>query len=331
MENVLPVIIVPEPSPTAPLKILFAASGEFALPTLAALSGIAEFQIQQVISQPDRPAGRGRHPQPTAISQFAIERHLPLVRTDNINIEPLPPGDLLIVIAFGQKISPELASRSTFGSINLHASRLPNLRGAAPINWAIIRGFNSTGNSIIRLAARMDSGAILAQSEIPIGPAETAGELHDRLAQDGVALVLQTIRDLARGTATESPQDESLATIAPRMSRADAHVDFASPDQTADAVCRRIRGTWPWPGCHFQLLDATGKAVSRVAIARAIPVASDESRWHPGEITGKLTVATADGRAIEIQHLRPDGGRLMSLSEFVHGHLWLPGLRLLSA
>jgi methionyl-tRNA formyltransferase len=321
---------VPNQSPSAPLKILFAASGEFALPTLAALATGDEFRIEQVISQPDRPAGRGRHPQPTPISRFALEHNLPLLRTDNINTESLPPADLLIVIAFGQKISPELANRATLGSINLHASRLPELRGAAPINWAIIRGHPSTGNSVIRLAPRMDAGAVLTQSLIRIGPAETAGELHDRLAEDGVPLVLQTARALADGTAVESPQDESLATIAPRMSRADARIEFAHPDQTADAICRRICGTWPWPGCHFQLLDAAGTPVSKVAIARAIPTSTDESRWLPGEITVKLTIATVDNRGIEVQHLRPDGGRVMTLPEFLRGHPWQPGLRLVS-
>ena len=110
---------------------------------------------------------------------------------------------------------------------------------------------------MIRLANRMDAGNILAQSTIPIGPTETAGELHDRLAEDGVALANQTIA-LAGGTAVESPQDESRATTAPRMSRAEAHIDFTRPDQTAQAICQRIRGTWPWPGCHFHLLDAAG-------------------------------------------------------------------------
>jgi methionyl-tRNA formyltransferase len=322
---------VPTPSPSAPLKILFAASSEFALPTLTALADSTEFHVRQVISQHDRPAGRGRQSQPTPVSRFALDRHLPLLRTDNINSEPLSPADLLIVIAFGQKISPELAGRPTLGSINLHASRLPDLRGAAPINWAIIRGHPSTGNSIIRLAPRMDSGAILNQSLIPIGPAETAGELHDRLAQDGAPLVLQTMRDLTNGTAIETPQDDSRATIAPRLSRSDAQIDFNHPDQTADVICRRLRGTWPWPGCHFHLLDAAGSVVSKVAIARAIPAATDESRWQPGEITVNLTIATVDNAAIQIHHLRPDGGRVMALPEYQRGHRWQPGLRLVPA
>jgi methionyl-tRNA formyltransferase len=313
------------------LKILFAASGEFAVPTLAALASSNDFQVEQVISQPDRPAGRGRHSQPTPVSRFADERHLPLVRTDNINSESLPAADLLIVIAFGQKISPELATRSPLGSFNLHASKLPALRGAAPINWAIIHGHESTGNTIIRLAPRMDAGPILAQSTVAIGPNETAGELHDRLAQDGVALVLQTARDLATGDAVESPQDESLATIAPKMSRADTRIDFAPSDQTADAVARRIRGTWPWPGCQFQLVDAAGTNVSKLAIARAVACDSDEARWQPGEITMRLTVATSDNRAIEIRDLRPEGGRVMTLAEYIRGHRWQPGLRLVSA
>ena len=130
-------------SPSSPLKILFAASGQFALPTLAALAVANEYRIVQVISQPDRPAGRGRHPQPTPISTFALEHNLPLLRTDNINVEHLPPADLLVVIAFGQKISPELANRPTLGSINLHASRLPNFAELLPSTGPLFAAMNS--------------------------------------------------------------------------------------------------------------------------------------------------------------------------------------------
>src|SRR5947209_6963575 len=158
----------------APLHILFAGSGEFGLPTLAALLD-AGHSIVHVYTQPDRPAGRGRSLTPTAIAQFALERSLPLTRTDSLNTEPLPQADLLVVIAFGQKISEAVATHCRLGSVNLNASRLPKYRGAAPINWAILRGETITGNSVIRLAQRMDAGVILGQSSIPIGETETAG------------------------------------------------------------------------------------------------------------------------------------------------------------
>src|SRR5688572_19575603 len=171
-----------------PLRIIFAGSGEFGVPTLTALLDSVH-EIVQVITQPDRPAGRGRALTPTRVASLASSRNLPLIKTQNVNTEQLPSADLLIVIAFGQKIAPHIVDHARLGAINLHASLLPKYRGAAPINWAMIHGETVTGNSVIRLAQKMDAGAILAQSRLDIGELETAGELHDRLAQDGATLV----------------------------------------------------------------------------------------------------------------------------------------------
>jgi methionyl-tRNA formyltransferase len=135
----------------APLKLIFAGSGEFGLPTLRALLD-ARHDFVQVISQPDRPAGRGRTMTPTPIAAFAASQNLPLLKTANINIESLPPADAMVVIAFGQKIGESIVHHPRLGSVNLHASILPKYRGAAPINWAIIRGERVAGNSVIRLA-----------------------------------------------------------------------------------------------------------------------------------------------------------------------------------
>src|SRR3954469_19542920 len=166
------------------LRIIFAGSGEFGLPTLEALRA-AGHDIVLVVSQPDRPAGRGRGLQPTPVAAAALAAGLPVLRTADINRETLPPADLMGVIAFGQKIADSVVHHPRLGSVNLHASVLPKYRGAAPINWAIINGETAAGNSVIRLAQRMDAGAVLAQSHVPIGELETAGELHDRLAADG--------------------------------------------------------------------------------------------------------------------------------------------------
>src|SRR4051812_10773947 len=151
-----------------PNQIIFAGSGEFGAPTLRALID-AGHDVVQVITQPDRPAGRGRALTPTPIAELASSRNLPLLKTPDINQEALPSADVMIVIAFGQKIGESIVQHPRLGSMNLHASLLPNYRGAAPINWAIIRGESSTGNSVIRLAPRMDAGAILGQSSTKIG------------------------------------------------------------------------------------------------------------------------------------------------------------------
>ena len=168
------------------MRIIFTGSGEFGIPTLRALldAGHKIFPY----TQPDRPAGRGRNLTPTPIAQFAEERGLHAVAHGQSECRALPAADLMIVIAFGQKIAPEMVNQPRLGSVNLHASLLPKFRGAAPINWAILNGEAVTGNSVIRLAEKMDAGAILAQSRISIGEIETAGELHDRLAIDGVGI-----------------------------------------------------------------------------------------------------------------------------------------------
>lgn len=309
----------------ASLQIIFAGSGEFGLPTLRALLGTSH-QVVQVVTQPDRPAGRGRGVTPTPIGKFADKASLPCLRTGNINAEALPQADLMVVIAFGQKISHEKVNHPRLGSVNLHASRLPAYRGAAPINWAILNGNPVTGNSVIRLADRMDAGAILAQSALMIGEVETAGELHDRLAKDGVGLVLKVVEDLAAGTAAEKPQDESQATIAPKLSRDSARLDFSRP---ADEVARRIRGLYPWPGCRVKICDAEGTELSRLRLVRARARIEDDDRWMPGEITAAGTIKAGRG-TIELLECQPDGGKPMPIEAYRRGHRWQAGLRLQS-
>lgn len=307
-----------------PLRIIFAGSGEFGVPTLDALLSLGH-EVVQVVSQPDRPAGRGKHLTPTPIAQRAVDKRLPLLRTDNINQESLPDADVMVVIAFGQKLGEAVVDQPRLGSVNLHASRLPRYRGAAPINWAIMRGETTTGNSVIRLAQRMDAGAVLGQSELSIGELETAGELHDRLAADGAALVPRVLAELAEGTAQEIEQDDARATLAPKLSRDHARIVW---NLSSDELCRRVRGLYPWPGCRVKLCDAEGREVGRLRLVRARPVPDDEgSRWTPGEIMASGFVQTGEG-AMEIVECQPEGKRPMSLADYRRGHRWHAGLRL---
>jgi methionyl-tRNA formyltransferase len=309
-----------------PLRIIFAGSGEFGLPTLTALH--ADHQIIQVFSQPDRPAGRGRALTPTPIAQFAIDHNLPLTRTLDINAEPLPPADIMIVIAFGQKISDTVASHPRLGSVNLHSSRLPKYRGAAPINWAIVNGDTTTGNSIIRLAQRMDAGDVLAMSSLPIGDLETAGELHDRLANDGAPLMLQTLAQLASNTATETPQDESQTTKAPKLNRDATKIDWT---HSAQKIANQIRGMYPWPGCRVRLIDPSGHDLACLTLVRASPLPAKPTDASvgptPGTVTPQGTITTADG-AIEILEIQPEGKRPMPLTAYRNGHPWPPAAEL---
>ena len=304
-------------------KIIFAGSGEFGLPTLRALRE-AGHEIVQIFSQPDRPAGRGRKLTPTPVAQYAIDQNLPLVRTANINAEQLPSADVMVVIAFGQKIADAVVHHPRLGSVNLHASRLPKYRGAAPINAAILQGESVTGNSIIRLAQKMDAGTILGQSSIRIGELETAGELHDRLAEDGAPLMLSVLTSLANGTAPEISQDESAATIAPKMSRASAEIDWS---QSAEFIARKIRALYPWPGCRVRILDIEQNEIARLTLVRARPARSGSSR-PPSEITDRLTVIAGDAMEVEIVEVQPEGKRPMPLSAYRNGHRWECGMRL---
>ena len=303
-----------------PLRIIFAGSGEFGLPTLHALSD-AGHHVVQVVSQPDRPAGRGKVLTPTPIAKFAIERNLPLLRTQNINAETLPPADLLVVIAFGQKIAPHVVDHPRLGGINLHASLLPKYRGAAPINWAIIRGETITGNSVIRLAERMDAGAVLGQSELKISEVETAGELHDELSRDGAPLMLRVVEELAAGTAIEQPQDESKATLAPKLSREIARLDFARPVRE---VANRIRGLSPWPGCRVRLLHEDGSEVAKLTLLSCLAMPG-EVKEAPGTIFTNGGIV-AEGGVLGIIELQPEGKRPMTVKDFRNGHPWAAGM-----
>jgi methionyl-tRNA formyltransferase len=299
------------------LRIIFAGAGEFGLPTLKALVE-AGHRIVQVVSQPSRPAGRGRKLTPTPIAQFALERSLPLVQTENINDDnlALPSSDVMVVIAFGQKIEQRVVDQPYFGSVNLHSSRLPRHRGAAPINWAILSGDRVTGNSIIRLAEKMDAGRVLAMSELEIGETETAGELHDRLADDGAPLMLATLDHLAAGRSVEIEQDHSQATLARKLSRESTRIDWTRPPQE---IARTINGLSPWPGCRVHLVDPAGAEVARLTLSRAKPLAP--SSGPPGVIRGDIV------SGVQILEVQPEGKRPMPLSAYRNGHRWEDGLR----
>jgi len=309
------------------LSILFAGAGEFGAPTLRALVA-AGHRVPLVITQPDKPAGRGRGVTPTPIADAAVALGLPVLKTADINAEPLPAADLLVVIAFGQKIADPVIHAPRLGAVNLHASRLPKYRGAAPIHRAILGGETVAGNSIIRLAQKMDAGPVLAMSALPIGELETAGELHDRLSQDGVPLMLRVIDQLADGTAVEVEQDHAQATLASKLSRDTTRIDFAG---SADDIARQVRGLYPWPGCRVKLLSPAGESAGSLRLVRARAVQGNPFvGTASGEILGSGLIATGSG-LLEVVELHPDGKRPMLLADYRRGHSWHAGMRLESA
>jgi len=272
------------------------------------------------------------------VKRFAIERNLLLYQAGDINetywvrkLRLLQP-DLFLVIAYGQKLSNRLLEVAKYGAINLHASLLPKYRGAAPINWAIINGETFTGPSVIRMTERMDAGDILAQKVVPIGAEETAGQLHDRLAEAGAPLVIEVIRDIALGQLEARPQDESRTTYAPRLKKSDGRICW---DKGVRDLANFIRGMTPWPGAFTFIKQGRGKKPLRIVVDRAgVSDSVGPQGVKPGRVLAAdaqgIRVATHQG-VLAITELTPAGGRAMTAAEFLNGHRVRPGDRLSDA
>jgi len=303
------------------MRIVFLGSGVFAEPTLRWLAQSA-YEVALVITQPARAAGRGRKLTRTPVRAVAEELGFEVLEVQNINepeqIERLRSlnAHVGLVIAFGQKLSNDVLATAPAGYINLHASLLPKCRGAAPINWSILRGDERAGCTVFRIVERMDAGPILLSRWTMIKPEETAGELHDRLARVGVDAVQQAFA-LHEGGAIPvgEPQDEAAATTAPKLKKADGVIDFAKP---ACEVARHVCGMTPWPGATTRYESQEGRWED-VALVRA-RVAEDLSsvRPTPGTIDERRYVAAADG-FVEILEIKPSSGRIMSWQEYVNG------------
>ena len=312
------------------MNLAYLGSGEFGVPCLDALKASGH-KLALVVTQPAAPAGRGRKPQPTPVAQWAVAHAVPFAETDNANSPQMTVRiadcrpQVLVVIAFGQKIGLELVNLAAKGAINVHASLLPKYRGAAPINWAILRGETHTGVSIITLAEKIDAGNVLAQSETAIGPLETAGELHDRLARLAAPLLLETLERLGAGTATYTKQNEAEVTYAPKLHKSDGLLDFAEP---AESLALKIRGLWPWPGAAAEFISQQTQKSARIVIALAEAVsAAGATQAAPGTFDSDLSVLCGQGR-LRILKLKPAGSALMDFKAFVNGWRVQPGDRL---
>ncbi len=313
------------------MNIVYLGSGEFGLPCLDALKASAH-ALSLVVTQPPSGAGRGRKPCPTAVAHWADTHAVPFLETEQVNrpetvrrIAECRP-EVLVVIACGQKIGRELVELPAKLAINVHASLLPKYRGAAPINWAIVNGESETGLSIITLADRMDAGDILAQCRTPIGVSETAGELHDRLAQMAAPLLSETLDKIEDDTVTYTRQDESEASRAPKLKKSDGFLDFREP---AYRLADKIRGFWPWPGAPASYVSQQTRKATRVVVALADAAAgSGPARLPPGTFDEDRYVVCGEGR-LAIRKIKPAGSRLMNFKAFVNGWRVQPGDRLM--
>lgn len=311
------------------MRLLFFGSGAFGLPTVEILR--ARHELVAVVSQPDKPAGRKRVLTPTPVAAWALEHGVEVLRAENVNtpgfVETIKGygADASIVIAFGQKLGEPLIGAMGELAVNLHGSLLPKYRGAAPINWAIINGEQVAGVSVIGLAQKMDAGPVYAEASLKVDPLETAGELHDRLAELGPGAIEKVLSDLANGTLNPKEQDHGGATKAPKLSKADGTVRF---DQDSEKVRSRVHGLTPWPGCRVNwACKATGKTsvltLGRVSASPDLSCFIGLNRVGekptPGTVGQGYHVLTSDG-SVRLMEVQAPGTKMMGIADFARGH-----------
>ena len=308
-----------------PLNLVFCGTPSFAVPTLETLvqSG---FRVSLVVTQPDRPKGRGLELISSAVKQSALNLALPITQPDKIKnsdqfrsqLTALKP-DAIIVVGYGRLIPQWMLDLPSLGNTNLHASLLPKYRGAAPIQWAIAQGETVTGVTTMRIDAGLDTGDILLQRELPIAPADTSETLAPRLAAIGAELMVETLRGLQAGNVHPRPQDHSQATLAPILKKEDGLIDFSLP---ATQIFNRIRGFQPWPGAFTKF---RGK---NLQIAKAIP---RNDALPPAELHLRgngLRVGCGHNSSLELLEVQLEGKKRMSADNFLHGYRPKPGEKL---
>lgn len=304
-------------------KIVFMGTPSFAVPCLSRLLADG-FDVVGVFSQPDRPRGRGNHLAAPPVKELALTRNIPVYQPAKMRdgealrvLKSLAP-DLAVVVAFGRVLPPELLAVPKLGCVNVHASLLPKLRGAAPIQWAVIQGLAATGVSTMFIAEELDAGDIILQRETAIAPEETAGELFERLSLLGADCLSETVPLLLAGTAPRRAQDHAAATWAPPLEKSAAWLDFtASPAALRD----RVRGLNPAPMAKTRL---DGKMLKILKVRPADPGLSGA----PGQVLdpARLIVACGGG-AVELVTVQPEGKRPMTGAQFANGRRLCGGER----
>ncbi len=298
------------------MRVVFMGSPEFALPTLSALAQSPAHEVLAVFTQPDRPAGRGKKLTGPPVKGLAVELGLPVLQPQKVRSDEAfaqlqeLAGDVIVVVGYGQIIPQRIIDLPEYGCVNVHSSLLPKYRGAAPVNWAIVRGETETGVCTMKIVKKLDAGDVLLCRKTPIGPDETASELSARLAPMGAELLMATLSGLEAGEITPQPQDESQMTYAPLMKREDAAIDWSLP---ATEIHNRVRGFDPWPGAF------TAYRGKRLQIRRT---RLTDAQGEPGKIlavSDGLTIACGEG-AILATELQPEGKPRMAAAAFINGY-----------
>jgi methionyl-tRNA formyltransferase len=298
-------------------NLVFCGTPRFAVPTLEKLLA-SGFPVSLVVTQPDRPRGRGLELAPSPVKARALELGLPVTQPEKIknnaefqsHLSSLNP-DAIIVVGYGRMIPRWMLDLPRHGNINLHASLLPKYRGAAPIQWAIARGESVTGVTTMRIDSGLDTGDVLLQEKIPITPEDTAEILGPRLAMIGADLVVETLRGLETGELKPRPQDNAKATLAPILKKEDGRIDF---HRTAQETCNRLRGFQPWPGAFTTFRKKT------LQVWAATP---SPNKAAPGELAvqgDRLFAGSGKSTALELLELQPEGKKRMPARDFIHGY-----------
>ena len=301
---------------TQSLNLVFCGTPRFAVPSLEKLA--AGHRIHLVVTQPDRPKGRGLELVQSSIKQSAQKLNLPITQPDRIKtndefrsqLSAIKP-DAIIVVGYGRIIPQWMLDLPPLGNVNLHASLLPKYRGAAPIQWAIANGETVTGNTTMHIDAGLDTGDILLQQQLPINPDDTAETLAPRLADMGADLLVETLRGLEAGSIHPHQQDDSQATLAPILKKEDGLIDFSRP---AQQILNRLRAFQPWPGAHTKF---RGK---NLQILNAQPANEPVLPSELKAFGDRLLVGCAKNTVLEILELQLEGKKRSSAQAFINGY-----------
>ncbi len=298
------------------MKLVFMGTSDFAVPCLTSL--VQQHEVAAVFTQPDRPKGRGMKLQPTPVKAEALRMGVPVYQPNKIRDEEamdilkgLKP-DCIVVVSYGQILPKEILNLPPLGCINVHASLLPDYRGAAPIHWAILNGEKETGITTMYMDIGLDTGDMILKSTCPVTPEITVGELHDALAKQGADLLLQTLSLMENGEATRTAQDLHAGSYAPMIGRELSEIDWC---WDAEKICNRIRGLDPWPSAHSTLLGI------RFKLFKPLRIISEHHR-EPGTVLqvkpeGLLVAAGRD--TVLIQEIQGDGSKRMPVSAYILG------------
>ncbi len=312
------------------MRVVFLGSGAIGVPSLRALAASGLCQLEAVVTQPDRPAGRDLKLRPSPVKVAAQELERPVLQPAKIRapealaqLVPFRP-DVIVVAAYGQILPKAVLSLPPLGCVNIHASLLPRHRGAAPVQAAILAGDSETGITIMQMDEGLDTGDMLLKVTTPIAPDETAGSLHDRLALLAPAPLLDCLERLARGTATSERQDPALATYAPKLDRSDGEIDWS---KSALEIERRIRAMTPWPGAFTVMPLRNAGVMLKIHRAEVAEGAAGEAGTIlTADDEGIVVAAGEDGMLL--QEVQIAGGKRLLAADFLHGHPITPGTRL---